>query len=311
MRFAIESWSPDYGAPTGDVALVDSPTDVDAWVECVEAEWAPRSAPAAAGAVRDLLFVDGVRRVEANVWITDDQNESHQGICASYAAGAVRCNGSAQVVAAEVRRGVFCPVEGAEAIVTRHADFALQVVAEDVPDKLTLALQGRMGELEGQVAASCAGPEDLVLVDGPLKIGQHRTGMVGFVKTHHTSYGPKIVRDVVARLAVAQRTPLLLIGGHSPRFTWYLRLPGEIAHGWAGVVRLEVGTGYEVSEAAHLADQLCLTLPRFASHPQKDPRAPQNLYPIGGLERELRRRLGDPLLIHRSLREAAARARAS
>jgi hypothetical protein len=118
------------------------------------------------------------------------------------------------------------------------------------------------------------------------------------------------VRDVVARLGVGQRTPVLLVGGRSPRFTWYLRLPGEIAHGWAGVVRLEAGADHRIGDAVDLADQLCLTLPRFASQPQKDPRAPQNLYPIGGLERELRRRLGDPMLIHRSLREAAARARA-
>ena len=48
------------------------------------------------------------------------------------------------------------------------------------------------------------------------------------------------------------------------------------------------------------------TLPRFASEPHKDPRAPQNLYPIAGLEHALRRRLGDPLLLERSLRRAAA-----
>ena len=42
-------------------------------------------------------------------------------------------------------------------------------------------------------------------------------------------------------------------------------------------------------------------MPRYASEPHKDPRAPQNLYPIGGLERELRRRLGDPDLLYRAL----------
>ncbi len=47
-------------------------------------------------------------------------------------------------------------------------------------------------------------------------------------------------------------------------------------------------------------------LPRFASEPHKDTRAPQNLYPIGGLERELRRRLGDQALLFRSLKRAAA-----
>ena len=46
-----------------------------------------------------------------------------------------------------------------------------------------------------------------------------------------------------------------------------------------------------------LADRLSATLPRFASVPQKEDRAPQNLHPIAGLERELRHRLGDPRLL--------------
>ena len=50
-------------------------------------------------------------------------------------------------------------------------------------------------------------------------------------------------------------------------------------------------------------DQVTL-LPPLASSPHKDPRAPQNLVPIGGLERELRRRLGDQQLLYRSLRAA-------
>jgi hypothetical protein len=50
------------------------------------------------------------------------------------------------------------------------------------------------------------------------------------------------------------------------------------------------------------------TLPRFASQPHNDPRAPQNLHPIAGLERELRRCLGDPILLERALRQAASQA---
>ena len=40
-----------------------------------------------------------------------------------------------------------------------------------------------------------------------------------------------------------------------------------------------------------------MTLPRFASSPYKDPRAPQNLTPIAGLERKLRGMLGDQRLL--------------
>ena len=67
-----------------------------------------------------------------------------------------------------------------------------------------------------------------------------------------------------------------------------------------------VGDG-EVGAARRLADQLTARLPRFASRPHKDSRAPQNLYPIAGLERELRRRLGDPAFVERALRVAAHR----
>jgi hypothetical protein len=310
VRFAVESWSPEYGSPTGDEALEESIADVDAWVEVAADDWGPRRAPASTLPLETVLFIDGVRRVEANVWITDDNGEVHQGLCASYAAGAVRCDGVAALVAAEVRRGLFCPAEGAEPIETRHARFALQPSAHDTPDSLSLTLQTRMGELEGRVAAQAAlaAGAELIILDGPLKFGQHEPGKAGYIKTHHKAYGPPLVRAVVTRLGVGQRTPLMLVG--DPRFrryTWYLRLPCEIAHGWAGVVRLETSAEMPRAEVIALADRLCVTLPRFASTPAKDSRAPQNLYPIGGLERDLRRRLGDAALILRSLREAAAR----
>jgi hypothetical protein len=71
------------------------------------------------------------------------------------------------------------------------------------------------------------------------------------------------------------------------------------------VVRCELGADVERAEAVRLADAVTRALPRFASVGHKDPRAPQNLYPIAGLERELRRRLGDPALLYRDLRMAA------
>jgi hypothetical protein len=50
-----------------------------------------------------------------------------------------------------------------------------------------------------------------------------------------------------------------------------------------------------------------VTLPRFASTPYKDPRAPQNLVPIAGLERRLRGMLGDARLLYRTLTVASRR----
>jgi len=61
-----------------------------------------------------------------------------------------------------------------------------------------------------------------------------------------------------------------------------------------------------VVDAVVRAEIVSACLPRFASEPHKEPRAPQNLYPIAGLENQLRHQLGDALLLERSLRVAAA-----
>lgn len=305
MKFAVESWSADYGSPMDDTALDDATTPTDETVEVGIDGWAPRSPEPDVTEPGCLLFVDGVRRVEANVWITDEDGSVHQGICASYAAGAVRCDGAAEVVAAEVRRGLFCPAKGASSIVTRHGTFDCHLATSDDPVELSLQLQRKMGLLEAQVAHD-AGEADLVVIDGPLKPGQDDKGYVGYVKTHRRRYGLPIVSDVVSALEAGQRTPLFLLDSRRPRLSWYLRLPCTVTHGWAGVVRLEVSADHTVADAARLADQVSVALPRFASVSQKDPRAPQNLVPIGGLERELRRRLGEQLILVRALRDAAA-----
>jgi hypothetical protein len=137
--------------------------------------------------------------------------------------------------------------------------------------------------------------------------GAHVPGAVGYVKTHHVHYLPPALRPVIGRLVAGQRTPLFLTTTAWSRYSWYLRLPGPADHSWASVVRCEVPADLDTSAATELANHVTLTLPRFASHGHKDPRAPQNLYPIGGLERALRRRLGDQALLYRSLLAAAPR----
>ena len=60
-------------------------------------------------------------------------------------------------------------------------------------------------------------------------------------------------------------------------------------------------------EASAIADRTAAVLPLVASEPHVDPRAPQNLVPIGALERELRHRMGDRGLVYRALRHAVSR----
>jgi hypothetical protein len=307
MRFAVEAWAPDYGTPTDEAALAPSEEPVDVNVEVPAEHWAPIDAPAGTAPAACVLFVDGVRRVDARLWVTTDAGEVRQGICASYAAGVIRCDGRARIVAAEVRRGLFCPPEGVSGIETRHGAFPLRPAVADTPDRLSLCLQEQLGLLEKDVTERVAGQAaDVVVVDGPLRDRQHVANAVGYVKTHHVAYLPQVVAEVVGQLRPGQRTPLFLTGSRWTRWSWYLRLPCAVGHTWAGIVRCEAAAQRSKDEVVAVADQLAVTLPRFASVPQKDPRAPQNLFPIAGLERELRRRLGDPALLLRALRQAAA-----
>jgi hypothetical protein len=118
-------------------------------------------------------------------------------------------------------------------------------------------------------------------------------------------YLPDDLRASLGTLPVGHRTPLFLTTTSWSRFSWYLRLANGTGPA-GGLVRCEVKADMNVADAARLAHLVSASLPRYASARHKDPRAPQNLYPIGGLERELRRRLGDRDLVIRALRLAAA-----
>jgi hypothetical protein len=67
------------------------------------------------------------------------------------------------------------------------------------------------------------------------------------------------------------------------------------------LVRLEVKVGLGVENAVELLDQAAIKVSALASRAPKDPRAPQNLIPVGGLERQLRHKLGDPKLVRRGI----------
>jgi hypothetical protein len=110
-------------------------------------------------------------------------------------------------------------------------------------------------------------------------------------------------------LRSGQRTPVFALGTRWPGWSWYLRLPGATGAPWAGIVRIECSPDLAPDQAIELAHLSGATLPRFASSAYKDPRAPQNLVPIAGLERRLRGMLGDARLLHRALMLATAHSR--
>ena len=306
MKFSVDPWDPSYGSAL-EAVLDPSEVVVNADIETASDVWQPIAAPTTADARADVvLFVDGVRRIDARVWVEDDTGGVEPGVCASYAAGVVRAAEKAEIVAASVGRGVFSASRAIRPIATRYPEvvYAPHASGDSTPEALWIAIQDQMGRREVEMAelARREAPDDaLVLVDGPVTNRTHVPGAVGVIKTHATAYLPPDLHRLVGTLPEGSRTPLFTIGGRGSRHSWYLRLPGGRGAPWSGVVRCECSAEMDPADAIDLAGRVAATVPRYASEPHKDPRAPQNLYPVGGLERELRRRLGDPDLLYRAL----------
>jgi hypothetical protein len=311
MRLHVDSWDPAYGSADATGPGGQSSARLDPDVEVPAGSWRPLVAPGDVRAPDTVLFVDGVRRIDAGVWVGGDDGTTHRGLAASYAAGAVHCDlrrGVAEVAAARIARGLFSACPDAVDVLTGAGSYTAFRVAGD--DKLDAGIQAQMEALEVGVATETrTGFDDLLVVDGPLR-GRHTLARaVGYIKTHHTAYLDPEQNAMVARLGPGQRTPLFRIGDRRFRWSWYLRLPGANGAPWSGIVRVECSPDLPIEEAVRLAALSVTTLPRFASSAYKDPRAPQNLVPIAGLERRLRGLLGDARVLHRALTLAAAHSR--
>ena len=206
MRFSVDGWDPGYGASLEpEDFLGESTARVAVDVELPAARWRaidPRPGRALPAA---LLFVDGVRRIEARVWIEDEAApEASAALCASYAAGVVCCCGQqAHLVLVEARRGLFTVVPGAVDILTWAGAYTAchttPSTARPLSVTLAQALQRRLSDVEVQAAvaarAGMAGhgvpaDGDLLVIDGPLRGRQHLPRALGYIKSHRTTYLP-------------------------------------------------------------------------------------------------------------------------
>lgn len=311
MRWFVDNWDPSYGTSFdgdgGSGPTARSSAEVDVGVELPAAGWEPRVAPADLCTPDVVLLVDGVRRNDAGLWTAEEDGTSYPGLAASYAAGVVRCDlrqGVAGLAAARVARGLFTgsPTASGE-LLAGQVRYPVHQVRGAEPQALAASVQPRLTELEVEIAAEVRTTgEELLVVDGPLRNRRQLPHTVGYIKTQQSQYLPaRLVAAAVTALAPGQRSPVFKIGTRWPAYSWYLRLPGRAGAPWAGIVRIECSVECTVTQAVTLADLSMVTLPRFASSPYKDPRAPQNLVPIAGLERRLRALLGDARLLHRAL----------
>jgi hypothetical protein len=313
VAFTVDPWDPGYGlAYSEDLdggVLEESSAELNLDLEVLAAQWRPINPDPVPPLPGTVLFLDGVRRIDARIWVHGRNPQPAAGIAASFAAGLVCCDEIARVADVIVERGLFTAAADATDIMTRSARYPARLADGPGLDQLSLALQQRLTGAEVQLAltfrAKHPAADDLLVVDGPLRGRTHLDRTVGYIKTHHASYLPTEQALVVAALAPGQRTPAFTMGTSWRRNSWYLQLPGTPGVPWSGVVRLECSAELPPAQVTGLADLTGRLLPPLASAPHKDPRAPQNLVPIGGLERELRHRLGDQQLLYRALRAAA------
>src|SRR5690606_37275959 len=316
-RFWVDPWDPAYldGADGGDSPPESGSVDPD--VEIPAAAWAPVPWPADLRAPDTVLLVDGVRRTDARVWTQEPDGGSYPGLAVSYAAGVVRCDlrrGEAALAGppAVERRLVTASPTAADLVLGPVRYEVYRVTAGEL-SQLPGAVQSPLTRLEAGVATAVreggADPGDLLVVDGPLRGRSELPRAVGYVKSHQRRYLPPELDAVVAALGAGQRSPVFRLDTHWRCYSWYVRLPGGSGAPWSGLARLECSANLTPHGAVALADLSLVTLPRFAATAYKDPRAPQNLIPIAGLEQRLRARLGDARLLHRALTRAAAATR--
>ncbi len=304
-RLRLDVWSPDYAAP--EMRLEQPLGDLQAEPVAADGAWMPkREAEDWAG---PLLFVDGRFRTDALLYLGETP-----GLLVSVAVGAVGLEpGRAYFEdgAFEVRRYLVAPPgvwPAARLEVAPGLVYEL-VEAEGELEALRAAAMRRRASLEMQAGDGLRArwPGALILHDGPLHElpAAAAEARLGYAKTHHRAYlGPELA-GVLEALAAGERSPVFAFARGERRFySWYLRLPLEPDRPYApAATLLRVETAAPEVEALRLARVSLSVFPRLASRPFRDPRAPQNLVPVGALERELGRRLGSAPLVRRRLLE--------
>jgi hypothetical protein len=302
----LDPWAAEYEGSIG-VTEEDEAAPVDIRVE--EAAWAAIRPPAGPPP-RRIAFVDGVRRIEHRLLVGEEERTVF-GLLGSFGVGAVLVDGTARVGHETIGRVAVAggglvldpfvaPVEPQGSLL-----FEPRSEADNTPVAPVDGLQKAMRQAEASLAERLSAEVDVAVLDGPLSFltAAVAGSVVGFVKRLLRNYLDPSAHALLPRLEVGERTPLFLIGGREPRYAWYVRIARgrAIESPLTGIARLEARAARGIGEARTLADLTAREMPRFASDATRDPRAPQNLFPIGGLESRLKHLLGDAAVVRRAV----------
>lgn len=324
-NFRLEPWGTDYEPPIElNQELSLSESEIDLTVETQDwTAFKPQQQPSLPNR---LIFIDGRRRIDAAL-VGRERDTVYYGTFGTIAVGAVDINRTASTATyshltirrilgfggnqqAELTR-IPCPLGSTDELVYEP----IEPTEDNTPQVRKSLIQTAMLKAEDLLAAQLLAkePETLVIRDGQLRWYGKPNATMGYVKTMHKNYLSGDYSALLGKLQPGERTPIFTIGKEGDtrqRWSWYLRsgtsdiCPKRLGyHELQGIVRLELyREAVPLDKAKEIADQSTYLIPQYASHPSRDPRAPQNLTPVGALERELGRRMGDRAVIERRLR---------
>lgn len=302
----VESWSADYGSPMH----IDESNESNGSAHLIDEEGFAFVGPHRVEPVA-MAFVDGVRRQEAALAQWHD-GHSVAGIAGAYAVGAVVAYpGATPLFSHEfVDRLVIwsAGLSGGLPSSSNGWQWRDDSTSDPSPAAPIRRLQELMRRSEARLADTLAEEGYLVVMDGTLWFASayDKRNIAGYVKTHHVRLLPEAEAQQLPELPAAYRTTIFRTDAN--RYACYLRLaPRSPFHApMSGIVRLEFSGSLPLDDVRIMADRFAATLPSFAGVAHVDPRAPQNLQPIGALETRLRHLLGDAALAERAVRDAVA-----
>lgn len=263
FRVRIDPWEVDYGDQTPLAPAEDQPHEqVDHEIELADANWHAITPPDDAAPNQRVVFVDGVRRLEARMHARQGEQLIYGGF-GSFAVGAVALeNASASF---GVLRTFRLAVLGAGRRLPGPVNVRSNLLYQ--PDSTPNAevdgplhhIQKSMRLAEATLAREVCRDDTLTIVDGPLSFEPERRGVaLGYIKRIHELYLPAKFIPLLAALPAGARTPMFGIqaakSGFS-RYSWFQRLadPRPGATEMDGIVRLEVAANVGADAARNLA----------------------------------------------------------
>jgi hypothetical protein len=325
-NFRLEPWGNDYEPPiqigeeiAQSESTVDETVEIDDWEKFQS--FNPLSLP------NQLIFIDGRRRLDAAL-IGGSGKTINYGVFGTTAVGAVLVDrtipktsflesgieisrvvgfgGNQEAVATNIP----CPLGPGSDLIYKPVKSQKQ----NNPEVRGTIVQKSMLAAEEALVEKLNINDNfntLVIRDGGMRY-ESPIFTLGYIKTIHKQYLSEKYASLLWKLLPGERTPIFNIKDRF-LYSWYLK-SGEPQQSLQylgyndlhSIVRLEISTKIPIETVIQIANQTCFLIPYYASHPSRDPRAPQNLAPVSALEKELGRRMGDAKIIKRRIQNFLA-----